>query len=39
MWDKPSEDWARTPGGHQAMASGEPLDLDALLAELDDARR
>jgi catechol 2,3-dioxygenase len=35
MWDKPAERWARDEEGHQAMVFGEPLDLDALLAELD----
>jgi len=35
MWDKPAEQWARDEHGHQAMVFGAPLDLDALLAELD----
>jgi catechol 2,3-dioxygenase len=34
MWDKPASEWARDEEGHQAMVFGEPLDLDALLAEL-----
>jgi catechol 2,3-dioxygenase len=35
MWDKPPEQWARTPEGHAAMVFGEDLDLDELLSELD----
>jgi len=34
MWDKPAENWPRTPEGHQAVVFGEELDLDGLLAEL-----
>jgi catechol 2,3-dioxygenase len=34
MWDKPTEQWARDPDGHQAVVFGEPLDLDELLTEL-----
>jgi catechol 2,3-dioxygenase len=34
-WDKPAEQWAMTPEGHQAMVFGGDLDLDELLTELD----
>jgi catechol 2,3-dioxygenase len=34
MWDKPSETWARTPEGYQALEFGGALDLDELLREL-----
>jgi catechol 2,3-dioxygenase len=33
-WDRPREDWPRTPGGEIAMVT-EPVDLRDLLAELD----
>lgn len=35
MWDKPPEQWARDPDGHQAMLFGQPLDLGELATELD----
>jgi catechol 2,3-dioxygenase len=35
MWDKPSEEWTRTPEGYQSFEFGQPLDLDGLLGELD----
>jgi catechol 2,3-dioxygenase len=36
MWDKPADEWALTPEGHQSVGSfGAHLDLDGLLAELD----
>ena len=38
MWDKPAQDWARDFEGHQAAVFGEPLDLDALMRELDPER-
>ena len=31
-WDRPLDDWPRTPDGHLAMYT-RPLDLDALLKE------
>jgi catechol 2,3-dioxygenase len=31
-WDRPKEQWPRTPAGELAMVS-EPLDLKALLKE------
>jgi catechol 2,3-dioxygenase len=33
MWDKPADQWQRTTDGHQALAFGQPLDLDELLGE------
>jgi len=35
MWDKPSEQWARDAEGRWAENAVQPLDLDRLLAELD----
>ncbi len=36
MWDKPMEQWPRTEEGTQAFVMGGELDLDVLLAELED---
>ncbi len=35
-WDRPNEQWPRTPAGELAMVT-EPLDLEALLKEAPDA--
>ncbi|HEY2712823.1 MAG TPA: VOC family protein [Chthoniobacterales bacterium] len=35
-WDRPKEQWPRTPNGELAMGT-EPLDLEALLREADPA--
>ena len=34
-WDRPLDDWPRTPDGHLAMYT-KPLDLDALLQEQEE---
>jgi catechol 2,3-dioxygenase len=34
-WDRPREEWLRTPGGEEIAMVTEPLDLRGLLAELD----
>ena len=34
-WDRPQDEWPRTPQGGLAMVT-RALDVDALLAELDD---
>lgn len=36
-WDRPKEQWPRTPAGELAMVS-EPLDLRALLKEAPEAK-
>jgi catechol 2,3-dioxygenase len=34
-WDRPREQWPRSPGGEEVTMATEPLDLRDLLAELD----
>jgi catechol 2,3-dioxygenase len=34
-WDRPREDWPRSPGGEEIAMGTEPLDLRDLLAELE----
>jgi catechol 2,3-dioxygenase len=34
-WDRPREEWPRSPGGEEVTMVTEPLDLRDLLAELD----
>jgi catechol 2,3-dioxygenase len=34
-WDRPREQWPRSPGGEEVAMVTEPLDLPDLLAELD----
>ena len=38
-WDRPREEWPRSPGGEEIAMVTEPLDLRDLLAELDLAAR
>jgi catechol 2,3-dioxygenase len=34
-WDRPQEEWPRTPDGSQVAMYSHPLDLDGLLAAVD----
>ena len=34
-WDRPQEEWPRTPDGSQVAMYSRPLDLHGLLAEID----
>ena len=34
-WDRPKDEWPRTPGGSQVTMYSRPLDLEDLLAEVE----